>query len=75
MGHRRLTGWLLVVAPKGKYDIVPVPLVNVSHLPTHYFKGGLYIYRLVVNPPELRGSVPEEDPLLFTPQVSPCPLS
>lgn len=41
MGHRLLTGWLSGVVPKGKYDVVLVPLVNVSHLPTHYFKGGL----------------------------------
>lgn len=58
---RLLTGWLLGVAPKGKYDIMLVPLINASHLPPHYCKGDLGIYRLVASPPELRGSVPEED--------------
>lgn len=60
-GSRLLTGWLLSVPPKGKYDILLVPLVSASHLPTHYCKGGLAIYRLVANPPELRVSVPGED--------------
>ena len=60
-GYRLLTSWLLGVAPKGKYDIMRVPLANASHLPTHYCKGGLRIYRLVAKPPELRVSVPGDD--------------